>query len=46
MIQKYIVLYLLISSCLNLEYLTTNNGAPVDNYRNSLTVGKRGPTLL
>jgi len=28
------------------EYLTSNSGAPVDDGKDSLTVGNRGPTLL
>jgi hypothetical protein len=30
----------------NSEYVTTNAGLPVDNNRDSLTLGERGPTLL
>eukprot|EP00301_Raphidiophrys_heterophryoidea_P020422 c5117_g1_i1.p1 GENE.c5117_g1_i1~~c5117_g1_i1.p1 ORF type:complete len:557 (-),score=134.50 c5117_g1_i1:67-1701(-) len=47
--MKVVVLGLLFASSLAIaaqEILTTNAGAPIDNYKNSLTVGPRGAILL
>jgi catalase len=46
MIKNIILLSIILSSAICVEVITLNNGAPVDNARNSLTAGARGPILL